>query len=144
MSRLQTAAAQPLCGAALCVVVGMLMRFQFLSRSQVLAALFAQGDALHVVAGLHPAACCAVLSCAGDMFQAADNLHARMTHEVSRHADVLDLVEAAQAAGQLNFNMTAGSRIQLERLYKVTNALHLSLLQLDGQLALFNEHTKYT
>jgi hypothetical protein len=77
------------------------------------------------------------------MFQAADNLHARMTHEVSRHADVLDLVEAAQAAGQLNFNMTAGSRIQLERLYKVTNALHLSLLRLDGQLALFNEYTNY-
>lgn len=74
------------------------------------------------------------------MYHAADNLHARLSHETSRHADLVVLVEASQAAGALNFNMTSGQRTQLERLVKVTNALHLSLLQLDSQLALFNEY----
>lgn len=78
---------------------------------------------------------------AADMYQAADNLHARLTHELSRHVELLELVEAAQAAGHLVFNMTAGQRKALEHLHKVTNALHLSLLQLDGMLALFNEYT---
>lgn len=38
------------------------------------------------------------------------------------------------------FNMTAGQRRSLEHLQKVTNSLHLSLLQTDGMLALFNEY----
>lgn len=75
------------------------------------------------------------------MYQAADNLHARLTHELSRHVELLELVEAAQAAGHLVFNMTPAQRKSLEHLHKVTNALHLSLLQLDGMLALFNEYT---
>jgi hypothetical protein len=33
------------------------------------------------------------------MYQAADNLHARLTHELSKHVELLELVEAAQAAG---------------------------------------------
>lgn len=77
------------------------------------------------------------------MYHAADNLHARLTHEMSRHVDLLVLVEASQAAGSLNFNMTPAQRTQLERLVKVTNALHLSLLQLDSEVALFNEYSVY-
>lgn len=74
------------------------------------------------------------------MYQAADNLHARLVHELSRHVELLELVEAAQAAGVLMFNMTASQRRSLEHLQKVTNALQLSLLQIDGMLALFSEY----
>jgi hypothetical protein len=75
------------------------------------------------------------------MFQAADNLHARLVHELSRHAELLELVEAAQAAGHLSFNMTTQQRTALGNLHKVTNALHLSLLQLDSMLAVYSEYT---
>jgi hypothetical protein len=56
---------------------------------------------------------------AADMFQAADNLHARLTHELSRHVDLLELVEAAQAVGHLMFNMTPAQRRSLGHLQKV-------------------------
>lgn len=85
--------------------------------------------------------CCALSTpAAADMFEAADNLHARLIFELSRHVELLELVEAAQAAGHLVFNMTAGQRKSLERLHHVTNALQLSLLQLDDMLALFQEY----
>jgi hypothetical protein len=74
------------------------------------------------------------------MYQAADNLHARLTHELSRHVELLELVEAAQAAGQLNFNMTPSQRRSLEQLFRVSSALQLSLLQLDDMIALFSEY----
>lgn len=35
------------------------------------------------------------------MYQAADNLHARLIHELSKHVELLELVEAAQAAGRV-------------------------------------------
>jgi hypothetical protein len=47
-----------------------------------------------------PALLCPCHGIAADMYQAADNLHARLTHELSRHVEMLELVEAAQAAGK--------------------------------------------
>lgn len=60
--------------------------------------------------------------------------------EMAQHAELVDLVESARAAGALNFNMTEGQRRALERLQKVTTALETSMLRLDNMIALFNEY----
>lgn len=77
--------------------------------------------------------------CAGDLYQAAGKLHARLTYEMAQHAELVELVESARAAGALNFNMTEGQRKALERLQRVTTALETSILRLDSMIALFNE-----
>ncbi|KAF6265727.1 hypothetical protein COO60DRAFT_870422 [Scenedesmus sp. NREL 46B-D3] len=77
---------------------------------------------------------------AADLYHAAVNLHTRRSHEMQKHSELVELVESARAAGQLNFNMTDGQRRALERLNKVSTALDTSLLRLDGMIALFNEY----
>ncbi|WIA14527.1 hypothetical protein OEZ85_003046 [Tetradesmus obliquus] len=77
---------------------------------------------------------------AADLYHAAVNLHTRRSHEMRKHSELVELVESARAAGQLNFNMTDSQRRALERLNKVSTALDTSLLRLDGMIALFNEY----
>eukprot|EP00878_Enallax_costatus_P021412 GHUV01022663.1.p1 GENE.GHUV01022663.1~~GHUV01022663.1.p1 ORF type:complete len:448 (+),score=165.80 GHUV01022663.1:328-1671(+) len=77
---------------------------------------------------------------AGDLYQAAGKLHARLTFEMAQHAELVELVESARAAGALNFNMTDSQRKALERLQRVTTALETSMLRLDNMIALFNEY----
>lgn len=93
--------------------------------------------ALHDVLACCSAACGAA---AADLYHAAENLHARRRHEMEKHGELVELVESARAAGQLNFNMTDSQRRALERLGKVTGALETSLLRLDSMTALFNEY----
>jgi hypothetical protein len=80
------------------------------------------------------------LSTADDLYQAAVNLHSRLTYEMEQQAELVELVEAARAAGALNFNVTDGQRRTLERLARVTGALATSLLRLDDMIALFHEY----
>jgi arginyl-tRNA--protein-N-Asp/Glu arginylyltransferase len=88
--------------------------------------------------------CCSALRnlsvFAADLYHAAVNLHTRRSHEMQKHSELVELVESARAAGQLNFNMTDDQRKALERLNKVSTALDTSLLRLDGMIALFNEY----
>jgi hypothetical protein len=74
------------------------------------------------------------------MWHTADNLHARLAAEMCAHADLLALMEAARASGQLTFNMTPTQQRMLTRLHRVHNALRLSLLELDDTLAVFTEY----
>jgi hypothetical protein len=59
---------------------------------------------------------------------------------MQKHSELVELVESARAAGQLNFNMTEGQRQALERLNKVSTALDNSMLRLDSMIALFSEY----
>lgn len=75
-----------------------------------------------------------------DLFQAAANLHGRLTHEMDQAAELVALVDAAKAAGALTFNLTDGQRRTMERLQCMSNALATSLLRLDDMIALLTEY----
>jgi hypothetical protein len=68
------------------------------------------------------------------------NVYLRLAHEVGQHQEVLLLVECAQEAGALNFNMTADQRKALERLQRSCSLLEAAIVSVDEMSALFNEY----
>ena len=67
-------------------------------------------------------------------------MYLRLAHEVGQHKELLLLVECAQEAGALNFNMTDGQRKALERLQRSCGVLEGAIVSMDEMCALFNEY----
>jgi hypothetical protein len=60
----------------------------------------------------------------------------RLAYEMGQHQEVLLLVECAQEAGALNFNMAAHQRKALERLQRSYSLLEAAILSMDEMCAL--------
>jgi len=75
-----------------------------------------------------------------ELYRGFLNVYLRLAHEVGQHKELLLLVECAQEAGALNFNMTDGQRKALERLQRSCGVLEGAIFSMDEMCALFNEY----
>jgi hypothetical protein len=68
------------------------------------------------------------------------NIHLRLDTEMASQQHLVRLVEAAQEAGECNFNITEDMRATLKELNTKAKLLKASLHHLDEMAALFSEY----